>query len=48
MVQNNQLPGIQRHERNTKLGDVASKTGRSFFLRVLAVTEVLPVSANRA
>jgi len=32
MVQNSQLPGIQRQERNTKLGDVASKTGTLIFL----------------
>jgi len=32
MAQNNQLPGIQRHDRNTKLGDAASKTATLIFL----------------
>jgi hypothetical protein len=48
MAQNNQLPAVQHHDRNTRLGDLAFGAGRRFFLRVLAVTEVLPVSASRA
>jgi hypothetical protein len=32
MAQNNQPPGIQRHDRNTRLGDLTSKARALIFL----------------